>query len=515
VKKNHTFGIYALVLAFMWLPECASSYANAQGRVQDLDQYFRLLVANQDFNGTVLVAERGKIVFERSFGYSDFSEHRLNKIDSSFPIASVSKLLTATAILQLVQQDRLQAADPVVKYLRTFPYPEITIRHLLSHTSGLPPYNAFFDSLLEKAPDRVFTNADFLPGLNAKRLPLIYAPGAKGNYDNINYIVLALVLEKVSGESYRSYIDKHILKPAGMTRTRFMPLPYQYAELKSWATFSYPHIYPHLWSDVPLRANTVPYVVSYWHAYAFTGFGDYVSTTHDLLKLDQAYYGGTLLSKSIQDTAFTPIKLSDGSEDPEGFGLGWEMEKDQSQGKIVYHSGAATGLSCILLRNVTRLQTIILFDNTHSDAHQVADRALKIMNGATVPRPRKSGAKAYVQVLLRDGSDRARNTLQAFRTNTNDYQLDEDEMNSFGYDLMGDSNVYHLPEEHHLTEALEVFKTNTELFPQSWNVYDSYGEALRKAGRTAEAIRMYERSLQLNGGNKSAIKALSEMDSRR
>jgi CubicO group peptidase (beta-lactamase class C family) len=104
----------------------------------------------------------------------------------------------------------------------------------------LPPYNAFFDSLQEKFPDGVFTNADFLPGLAAKRLPLIYPPGAKGNYDNVNYIVIALVLEKVSGESYRSNIDKHILKPAGMTRTRFMPLSYQYTVLKSSGAFSYP-----------------------------------------------------------------------------------------------------------------------------------------------------------------------------------------------------------------------------------------------------------------------------------
>ena len=515
MKKNHAFGMYALVLAFIWLLECSPSYVIAQGRVQDLDQYFRLLEANRNFNGAVLVAEHGKIVFERSFGYSDFAEHRLNRKDISFPIASVSKLLTATAILQLVQQDRIQAADPVVKYLPTFPYPEITIRHLLSHTSGLPPYNAFFDSLQEKSPDRVFTNADFLPGLDAKRLPLIYPPGAKGNYDNINYIVLALVLEKASGESYRSYIDKHILKPAGMTRTRFMPLSNQYAGLKSSAAFSYPHIYPHLWSDVPLRANTVPYVVSYWHAYAFTGFGDYVSTTHDLLKLDQAYYGGRLLSKSIQDTAFTPIRLNDGSENPEGFGLGWEMEKDQSLGKIVYHSGAATGLSCILLRNITKQQTIILFDNAHSNAHQIADDVLKIINGISVPHPRKSGARLYAQALLRDGPEAARNTLQALRANTTDDEFDEDEMNSIGYDLMGGDNVYHLPEEHHLTEALEVFRTNTQFFPQSWNVYDSYGEALRKAGRTDEAIQMYERSLQLNGSNKSASKALSEMDSHR
>ena len=91
MKKNHPFGMYALVLAFIYLLECPPSYAIAQGRVQDLDQYFRLLAANRNFNGAVLVAEHGKIVFERSFGYSDFSEHRLNRKDISFPIAANEK----------------------------------------------------------------------------------------------------------------------------------------------------------------------------------------------------------------------------------------------------------------------------------------------------------------------------------------------------------------------------------------------------------------------------------------
>ncbi len=509
--RMHRPRMYALVLFIAILLGCIPSWAVADERVQALNRYFDLLAANQNFNGNVLVAENGKIVFERSFGYSDFSAHRLNRKDISFPIASVSKLLTATGILQLVQQGRLQIADPVVKYLPTFPYPEITIRHLLSHTSGLPPYNAFFDSLHQAPPDRVFTNADFLPVLNAKPLPLIYAPGAKGNYDNINYIVLALILEKVSGEPYSVYIDKHILKPAGMAHTRFVPLPFQYTQLKSTDSFSFPHIYPHLYSEVPVRANSIPYVVSYWRAYAFNGFGDYVSTTRDLLKFDQVYYGEGLLAKSIQDTAFTPVKLNDGSESPGRFGLGWEIEKDQPLGQIVYHSGAATGLSCVLLRNITKHQTVILFDNTHSNAHEVADNALKILNGDSVPRPRKSIATLYVQALLKDGPGQARRTLEELRTNTSDYVLDEDELNSLGYDLMGGSNDYHLPEEHHLAEAVEALRINTELFPQSWNAYDSYGEALRKAGRTEEAVKMYKRSLELNGKNEGARKALSEM----
>jgi CubicO group peptidase (beta-lactamase class C family) len=501
----------ALVVFIAILPALIPSCAATEERIRALDQYFQLLAENQHFNGNVLVAENGKILFEKSFGYSDLAEHRMNRNDISFPIASVSKLLTATGILQLQQYGHLDLADPVAKYLPDFPYPEITIRHLLSHTSGLPPYNAFFDSLHQASPDRVFTNADFLPELRAKKLPLIYPPGSKGNYDNINYIVLALILEKVSGEPYSVYIEKHILLPAHMTHTRFMPLPIQYTQLKSTDSFSFPHIYPHLYSETPVRANSIPYVVSYWRAYAFNGFGDYVSTTHDLFRLDQAYYGDALLTKSIKDAAFTPVKLNDGSESSDRFGLGWEVENDQPLGHIVYHSGAATGLSCVLLRDITRHQTVIVFDNFHSNAHEVADNALKIANGESVPRPKKSVATLYVQTLLKDGPEQASRILEALRTKTSDYEIDEDEMNSLGYDLIGDSNVYHFPEEHHLAEAVEVLRMNTELFPQSWNAYDSYGEALRKAGRTEEAVAMYERSLQLNAKNDGARKALSEM----
>jgi tetratricopeptide (TPR) repeat protein len=251
--------------------------------------------------------------------------------------------------------------------------------------------------------------------------------------------------------------------------------------------------------------------VSYWRACAFNGFGDYVSTTHDLLKLDEAYYGDALLAKSIQDAAFTPVKLNDGSESSDRFGLGWEIEKDQPLGKIVYHSGAATGLSCVLLRDITRHQTVIVFDNFHSNAHEIADNALKIANGESVPSPKKSIATVYVQALLKDGPAQARHTLEELRARTTDYILDEDEMNSLGYDLMGDSNDYHFPEEHHLAEAVEVLRTNTELFPQSWNACDSYGEALGKAGRTEEAVAMYKRSLELNAKNDGARKALSDM----
>jgi len=496
------------ILLALGLAACAKRPAPAS--VEALNEYFAALAQSQQFTGDVLVAEHGRVVFERSFGYADFASRRPNTSGVRFPIASISKVLTGTAILQLAEAGTLRMADPVVKYLPGFPYPTVTIRHLLSHTSGLPPYNAYFDSLRTAHPDRVFTNADFLPGLRAGPRPPIYRPGDKENYDNINFIVLADIIERVSGTPYDEYIAKHVLRPAGMRHTTFLPLGLQFRDSTS-ADLAYPHIYPHVYSAEPIRGSAIPYVVSYWNAYRFAGFGDYVSSTRDLLRFDDALYRGRLLSGTTLREAYTPVRLNDGTENPDRFGLGWEIEKDTSLGTIVYHSGAATGLSCVLLRNVSRHQTVIVFDNAHYNAHEIATNAMMIVNGRRVPRPKKSIARVFGMVLASRGPEAARDTLEKLRDDTATYALSEGEINSLGYDFMATDNPYHLPTAPRYADALDVFKVNVALFPSSANVYDSYGEALLATGKAAEALRMYERALDLNPESANARKMVAQL----
>ena len=490
----------------------ATLIACGQDREKDLDRFFKALAQNQQFSGNVLVAERGKIIYEKSFGFADFAAKTKNTKSISFPIASVSKLFTATAILQQIEQGQLRLNDPVVKFIPEFPYSTITIRHLLSHTSGLPPYNAFFDSVRKENPKKVFTNSDFLAGLIANPKPLIYQPGEKGNYDNVNYIVLALILEKVTGMTLSDYVEKNILKPAGMNDTVFFPLTKQLDPANNTKNFAFSHLYLHQYSETPIKSSTIPYVASYWHAYGFNGFGDYVSTTHDLLKFDEAYYSGKLLKASTTKEAFTPIKLNDGTVNPGLFGLGWEVEKDDSLGQITYHSGAAIALSCVLLRNITKHQTVVLFDNTHYNAHEDASNALKILNGINVPPPKKSLARVYGQILLSKGEKVAQMTIEKLKSDTVKYYLNEEEFNTLGYDFLGINNPYELPEEHRYQEALATFKLNTELFPTSSNAYDSYGEALLKVGRKDEAIKMYRKSVELNPKNENGKKILEQLN---
>lgn len=482
----------------------------AQSKKKVIDNYFNALVKNQQFSGNILVVDKGNVVYERSVGYANYTAKTPNTMNITFPIASISKIFTATAILQLKEQGLLNITDPVCKYLPAFPYPDVTIRHVLSHTSGLPPYNAFFDNDKKEHPDKVFTNKDFIPGVVANKKPLVYKPGDKGNYDNINYLVLALIVEKVSGTTYDNYIKKNILQPAGMKATSLFPLPEQFnrSEIKNYA---YPHVYLHLYDTIPVKSNTIPYVREYWHAYGFRGFADYVSTIHDLRKFDQALYNNTLLQQRTLKEAFVPVKLNNGQNNNDGFGLGWEVEKDSSIGKMVYHSGAAMGLSSNILRNVSNRQTVIIFDNTHFNAHENATKIMMLLNGKKVDAPKKSLAKIYGHVLMRKGAIEAQQTLETLKKDTNSYYLSEDEMNSLGYDFVGNSNPYHLPVQHFYKQAVETFKTNVELFPGSWNAYDSYAEALLADGQKQEAIKMYRKSIELNPGNENAKKVLQQI----
>lgn len=485
-------------------------FVSGQSKQKAIDDYFKALVKNQQFSGSVLVIENNTIVYENAAGYADYTTKTRNTTGIRFPIASISKIFTATAILQLKEKGKLNTTDPVSQYLPDFPYPKITIKHLLSHTSGLPPYNAFFDKAKKENPGKTFTNKDFLAGMVANKQPLIYQPGEKGNYDNINFLVLALIVEKVSGIPYKDFIEKNILQPAEMTETSSFPLPKQFDGRKI-KNFAFPHVYLHFYDATPVKSNSIPYVREYWHSYGFNGFADYVSTIRDLWKFDKALYQNTLLKQQTLEEAFVPIKLNSGETNLGYFGLGWEMEQDTSLGKLVYHSGAAMGLSSNILRNITKCQTVIIFDNAHFNAHENASKLMMLLNGEKVDMPRKSIAKKYGNTLVGKGAIAANEILEKLKKDTANYYLSEEEMNTLGYDFMGNSNPYHLPEQHLYKQAVETLKKNVALFPNSWNAYDSYAEALLAIGQKEEAIKMYQRSINLNPENENGKRNLEKL----
>ncbi len=359
-----------------------------QTTVQRLDSLFNYLYNNQLFNGNILVAEKGNVIYQKSFGYTDYATKIPSTKDSRFHLASVTKTFTALAALQLKEKGKLKLDDKFKYYFPDFPYTDITIRHLLSHTSGLRD-DVLFDSLV-KAKKIIF-NKDIIPTLSVLKTPLLFNPGEEWEYSNTNYLLLAFLIEKLSGLSYQDYLQKNIFGPAKMTNSYVLEDDLHNRQ-DMFRVIN--HKYPKFYSDVLVDAySTEPYLSNHFYMSGTVGDSRIISTTEDLLKYDQCLYTGKLLKPETFDEALTPTMLNNGKPVSFGFahlgktayGLGWCIMKDTSQGKIVWHTGAYQGSSSILFRNITKQQTIIAFDNTNMEAARRAGlNAFYILNNLPV-----------------------------------------------------------------------------------------------------------------------------------
>ena len=179
------------------------------------------LAAAGRFSGSIYLAKDGVALVEAAWGLSDRAKHVPNTPDTAYDIGSIGKLITQTAVLQLAEQGKLQLDDPIGKYLKDYPNPgiaaKVTLRQLLLHTSGL---GDIFDHITPDTNLAGMTELkDFLPLFGNR--PLEFEPGTRNRYSNAGYIVLGLVIEAVGGENYFEYVPRHILAPAGMTRSGF------------------------------------------------------------------------------------------------------------------------------------------------------------------------------------------------------------------------------------------------------------------------------------------------------
>jgi len=513
-KLNFTGEIFVKLNILKILFTVIFCISNLYGQTvsEKLDNYFT--TTPNPINGNVLVAENGKAIYKKSFGYANFKNKIPNSETSRFNIASISKTFNAVAILQLKEKGKLNIDDPVKKYLPEFRYADITIRHLLSHTSGLPDNN-LYDDLYEKEPLRIVTNKDILPQLNQWKEPLAFKPGEKWGYSNTNYNVLALVVEKVSGQTFQDYLQENIFSKAKMSDTYLLG---EFPQRRKDANRVLNHRLIRSYAENPIDIENKNFEVFNAITYRLSGLkgqGNIVSTANDLLKYDQSLYSGVLLKQATLDEAFTPTKLNNG-ELAETFmnlgknyyGLGWFIFDDVSKGKIVWHTGGIPGSLSIFLRNIQTHQTVILLDNAFSNGvYKNGVNAMHILNNTTpLLVAKRSIVREYARLLVTKGVDSAFCKLKELQADTTNYFLDEDEMNQLGYDLFDDASIVG-----HQEKALEVLKLNTMLFPESFNPYDSYGEFLAKVGKKNEAIFMYKKSLELKPDSESGKKALEKL----
>lgn len=493
------------------LPLVCFGFANrvcAQPHLQRIDSLVEGQFANGELAGNILVAQKGAVIYRKSLGLADVTNRIPLDEHAAFQLASVSKIFTSVAILQLKQKGKLRLDDPVKNYLPTFGYPQITIRHLLSHTSGLADLQ-----MLEKpyAADtgKIFTIADLVPAINQSERAILFNPGEKWSYSNSGYGLLALIVEKVSGIPFPSYLSRYIFQPAGMTNTYANTPLLNIVDPHRVKGYDFLNYAP--W--IRQRVDSLPRNRIELHNLAgLLGQANVVSTTGDLLLFDRALYGVKLLKPSTLQEAFKPVRLANQELASTGwgntsayYGLGWMMLKDTTFGKVVFHSGGMPGAVTLFLRNISKDQTVILLNNvTHRGTHGIGVNVFQVMNGGGLRPDKQSLASLYTRTLIKTNAASALEKLSACKTDTAHYYLSEQEMNRSGLQMF--YNGYQ-------SEGLEVLRLNTVLFPASWNVYDSYAEGLKIVGRQQDAILMYRKSLELNPKNKRAERALADLTS--
>ncbi|MES2761609.1 MAG: serine hydrolase domain-containing protein [Bacteroidota bacterium] len=309
--------------------------------IYSLDTMFTKLYNANAFNGNVLIARGKNIIYQKSFGYGIKEKNILLNDSSLFQLASVSKVITGVATLLLHEQGKLKLETKVCDILDSFPYKTVTVKHLLSHRSGLPNYTYFCGEFLTDSV-RSLSNQHMLDIMIQHKPKAWLSPGVRFNYCNTNFALLALIIEKVSQKSYSTFLKEELFKPLGMN-----------------------HSYTALNIDSTKEHLTHGYTMNYgWVANdrydGVLGDKGVYTTTYDLFLLSTALYQHTLLDPKTQALAYTPHspekKLSN-------YGFGWRMKGMNDPGKEVFHNGWWHGYRTSFHRRLKDSLTIIVLSN--------------------------------------------------------------------------------------------------------------------------------------------------------
>jgi CubicO group peptidase (beta-lactamase class C family) len=478
--------VLAAALALLAAPPPSRADAAAEGKARRIDTLVEAYRKIGQFNGSVLVAEKGAVVFKKGYGLAQMEWGIPNASDTRFRLGSITKQFTATLVLRQVEQGRLRLdgklSDDLPDY-RKDTGQKVTIHHLLTHTSGIPSYTDSASFFPEVSRDPYAVD-EFVKKFCSGDLE--FEPGSKFHYDNSGYFLLGALLEKVSGRTYEQLLREEILDPLGMKDTGYdrgeTILPRRAAgyenDLGGYRNAAY--------LDMSL-----PYAA-----------GALYSTVEDLYRWDQALYGTAVLSEASKERMFTPFL--------EGYAYGWNVRtipegEPEAGRKEIGHGGGINGFNTLIRRVPDDRSLIVLLNNTGATALGAIARGIREVLAGREPAPPKQGiAEAIAPVLLEQGAAAAVERYRTLKTTrAADFGFEEFRLNTMGYQLLGRGRT---------ADAIAVFKLNVEEHPQSGNVHDSLGEAYLKAGQKELAITSYRKSLELSPDNQNAREVLKKLE---
>jgi CubicO group peptidase (beta-lactamase class C family) len=400
--KNY---LLTLIIGFICLISCKTNTEIAKTeliineKTLKLDTLYSELFNNGSFNGSVLIAENGQIIFEKSFGFADEQTNRKINDSTVFELASVSKQFTAMGIVQLEKEGKLSYQDDISKYVpELIDYKGITIKNLLNHTGGLPDYMGIADKNWDKS--KIATNDDMLKMFKQVHPKKLFEPNEKWDYSNTGYLILATIIERVSGQEFGNYLNDKIFKPLGMNNTFVYRRRFAPKEIQNYAN-------GYIYSD-SLQKKILPDEVGkdFYIVYldGIVGDGMVNSNPQDLLKWDRELYKNKLINDKDRELIFSSVMTKDSSQTDYGFG--WMIDSTKTYGKVASHSGGWAGYISYVERDIDNDKTIIILQNNSLSKTEIPIKnTRRILYNQDVEKPIKLDSeilKVYAGKYLTD-----------------------------------------------------------------------------------------------------------------
>ena len=359
--------------------------ASMQEKLKSIDHWLLKLSKDKKFNGSILVSKDNEPDLIKTYGYQDLQREIPLTLQSSFRLGSVSKQFTAMAIMILQKQGRLEYDDPVQKYLPTFPYNDVSIRHLLTHTSGIADYmdlalqeyfslftkigfylnQSMVNLLYNGEPSEyidyytVLTSNDVLRIVGKHSSKRLFFSEEKYLYSNTGYVILSLIVENISGITFEAFLDKEIFYPLNMKNSSFWNLFTEKGKLSN-----------------RVQGTNGQRLNDYSWMDGVSGDGSVFLSIEDFLKWDKALKNNSLISQSEFDEAVNPFISSRG--DTTYYGFGWSLSEN---GNIISHGGSWLGAVTYIYRKLdTNSMFVLLESSTSRYSYEIRKEIQRILN---------------------------------------------------------------------------------------------------------------------------------------
>ena len=481
-RPSHPWTARALLaVALLLAAPLSAPCADGPGRIDALLARYQELGL---FNGSTLVADKGQVVLKKGYGLANMEWGIPNTPDTKFRLGSITKQFTATLIMQMVEQGKIDLEAPVTRYLPDYPArtgDRIKIHHLLNHTSGIVGYTEIpsFGETARKA----YAPVKFLDFFS--KLDLLFEPGSRYSYSNSAYFLLGAILEKVSGLSYQTLLRERIFAPLVMNDSGYDST----GPLLMKRAAGYDKEFDGSYTNTGYLDMTQPFSA-----------GSLYSTAEDLYRWDQALYGEKVLSAASKEKMFTP-GLSD-------YGYGWLIRKKDGV-TTIEHGGGINGFNTLITRNPDSKRVIVLLNNTGgAPLGPMADAIRAVLDGKAQAMPKPPAALVLFKTYQGSGLAAALAQAKEMKVGTQ-YDAGNEELSALAGQLLATGKS---------GDALELAKQLSDESPKSAQAAALLARAHRANGHRIEAVQAYSRAIELSETPRAlliytnAIRELSDLE---